>query len=391
MRKYVRLLPVALAALAVACAAGPPPREIAEARLAVQDAKNANADQFAAREYDSAVAHLRMAESTWDVGKDAPTSAHWARVAEAEARQAQYHAEGRSAEEAIRRETERKRQGEIAVRDAEIVALQARARTEAERRAAEAEARALAERRVAEERLAAQEAAAREREQARADLEARLAAERAAAEREAAARSQAERDRAASELEKTRAELEASRKAAEDAQKAAEAERRRLEEQQKAQAAHAAELARLQAEQQKTQEELRKTLSQLASVRQEARGLIVTLPGSIYFDVNKSDVKPAMRARLTEIAKALATVPNQRVLVEGHTDSDGTSEYNLKLSRLRADSVRSVLVAGGVSPDRIESQGYGETRPIATNATAAGKAQNRRVELVLEGSAATAR
>ncbi|HEY3169655.1 MAG TPA: OmpA family protein, partial [Thermoanaerobaculia bacterium] len=82
---------------------------------------------------------------------------------------------------------------------------------------------------------------------------------------------------------------------------------------------------------------------------------------------------------------------NQRVLVEGHTDSDGTSEYNLKLSRLRADSVRSVLVAGGVSPDRIESQGYGETRPIATNATAAGKAQNRRVELVLEGSAATAR
>jgi outer membrane protein OmpA-like peptidoglycan-associated protein len=391
MRKYLRFFPVALAVLVVACAAGPPPREIAEARLAVQDAKNANADQLATREYDSAVVHLRMAENTWDAGKDAPTSAHWARMAEAEARQAQYRAEARNAEEAVRRETERKRQGEIAVRDAEIGALQARARTEAERRAAEAEARALAERRAAEERLAAQEAAAREREQARADLEARLAAERAAAEREAAARSQAERDRAAAELEKTRAELEASRKAAEDAQKAAQAERQRLEEQQKAQAAHAAELARLQAEQQKTQEELRKTLSQLASVREEARGLIVTLPGSIYFDVNKSDVKPAMRARLTEIARALATVPKQRVLVEGHTDSDGTGEYNLQLSRLRADSVRSVLVAGGVSPDRIESQGYGETRPIATNATAAGKSQNRRVELVLEGSAATAR
>jgi outer membrane protein OmpA-like peptidoglycan-associated protein len=216
-------------------------------------------------------------------------------------------------------------------------------------------------------------------------------AERAAAEREAAARTQAERDRAAAELEKTRAELEASRKAAEDAQRAAESERQRLEAERKAQAEREAELARLQAEQRKTQEELRKTLSQLASVREEARGLIVTLPGSIYFDVNKSDVKPAMRARLTEIARALATVPGQKVLIEGHTDSDGTAEYNLQLSRLRSDSVRSVLVAGGVSPDRVEAQGYGETRPVATNATAAGKAQNRRVELVLEGSAAAPR
>jgi outer membrane protein OmpA-like peptidoglycan-associated protein len=390
MRRNLTILPITLALLAAACSSGPPPREIAEARLAVQDAKNANADQLAAREYDASLVHLRMAEDTWAARKDAIAAAHWARMAEATARQAQYRAESRNAEEAVRRETERKRLGELAVRDAEIAALQARARTEAEKRAAEAELRALAERRAAEDRLAAQEAAAREREQARADLEARLAAERTAAEREAAARSQAERDRAAAELEKTRAELEANRKAAEDAQKATQAERQKLEEERKAQEAHAAELARLQAEQQKTQEELRKTLSQLASVRQEARGLIVTLPGSIYFDVNKSDVKPAMRARLAEIAKALATVPSQRVLVEGHTDSDGSAGYNLQLSRLRAASVRSVLVAGGVSPDRIESQGYGETKPVATNATAAGKAQNRRVEIVIEGSAAAA-
>jgi outer membrane protein OmpA-like peptidoglycan-associated protein len=390
MRRNLTILSIALAVLIAACSSGPPPREIAEARLAVQDAKNTNADQLATREYDAALVHLRMAETTWDAGKDAVASAHWARMAEATARQAQFHAEARNAQEALRRETERKRLGEIAVRDAEIAALQARARTDAEKRAAEAEVRALAERRAAEERLAAQEAAAREREQARADLEARLAAERAAAEREAAARSQAERDRAAAELEKTRAELEASRKAAEEAQRATELERQKLEGERKAQQAHAAELARLQAEQQKTQEELRKTLSQLASVREEARGLIVTLPGNIYFDVNKSGVKPAMRARLTEIARALATVPKQHVLVEGHTDSDGSAEYNLQLSRLRGDSVRSLLVAGGVSPDRIESRGYGETRPVATNATAAGKAQNRRVEIVLEGSRAPA-
>lgn len=388
MRRSLTIISVALTLLAAGCSSGPPPREIAEARLAVQDAKNANADQLATRDYDAALVHLKMAESTWEARKDAAAAAHWARMAEATARLAQSRADARNAEDSLRRETERKRLGEIAVRDAEIAALQARARTEAEKRAAEAEARALAERRAAEERLAAQEASAREREQARADLEARLAAERAAAEREAVARSQAERDRAAAELEKTRGELEASRKAAEDAQRAADAERQKLEEQRKAQQAHAEELARLQAEQQKTQEELRRTLSQLATVRQEARGLIVTLPGNIYFDVNKSDVKPSMRARMTEIAKALATVPGQHVLVEGHTDSDGSSQYNLQLSRLRADSVRSILVAGGVSPDRIESQGYGETRPVAPNATAAGKAQNRRVEIVIEGAAA---
>ena len=387
MRRSLTIIPVALILLAGGCSSGPPPREIAEARLAVQDAKNASADQLATREYDAALVHLRMAENTWEARKDAAAAAHWARMAEATARLAQFRAEARNADDALRRETERKRQGELAVRDAEIAALQARARTEAEKRAAETEARALAERRAAEERLAAQEAAAREREQARADLEARLSAERAESEREAAARSQAERDRAAAELEKTRAELESSRKAAEDARHAAEAERQKLEEERKAQQAHADEIARLEKEHQKTQEELRQTLSQLATVRQEARGLIVTLPGSIYFDVNKSDVKPAMRARMTEIAKALATVPQQHVLVEGHTDSDGSSQYNLQLSRLRADSVRSILVAGGVSPDRIESQGYGETRPIATNATAGGKAQNRRVEIVIEGGA----
>lgn len=391
MRNALRLLPIALAVLTAACSSGPPPREIAEARLAIQDAKNANADQLAARDYDAAVAHLRVAENHWNAGKNVVEATHWARMSEAEARQAQYRAELRTADEALGRENERKRQGELSVRDAEIAALQARARTDAERRAAEAEARALVERRAAEDRLSAQQAAAREREAARLELESRLGAERAAAERDAAARTQAERDRAAAELEKTRAELEASRRAAEEAAKSADAERQRLEAQRKAEADRADELARLQAEQQKTQEELRKTLSQLAAVREEARGLIVTLPGNIYFDVNKSDVKPSMRARLSEIARALATVPNQRVLIEGHTDSDGTDEYNLQLSRLRADSVRSILVAGGVSPERIEAQGYGETKPVATNASAAGKAQNRRVEIVIEGSAAAPR
>ncbi len=381
---------VAATSLLASCAAGPPPQDIAEARLALQDAKNAGADQRATREYDAAVAHFNVAQSTWTSQKDAVASAHWARLAQAEAKQAQYVAEAAAAQDLVNRETERRQRAELAVREAEIAMLQARARTEAERRAAEIEARAAEERRRTAEELARREAEAREREQARTEAEAKLAAERAKADQEAAARTQAEKERAAAELEKMKAELEATRKAAEEAQKAAELERQRLEEQRKAEEARQAELAKAREAQQKAEDALKTTLSQLAQVRESARGLIVTLPGSIYFDVNKTEVKPAMRERLSEIARALATVPDRHVLVEGHTDSTGGDDYNLKLSRLRAESVRSILVAGGVSPDRIESQGYGKTRPVASNASAAGRAQNRRVEIVLQGVTSSA-
>src|SRR5262249_19127002 len=156
-------------------------------------------------------------------------------------------------------------------------------------------------------------------------------------------------------------------KAAEDAQKAAAEERQRLEDERQAAAARAAELEKARRDQLQAETELKQTLSRLAQVREENPGVIVTLPGSIYFGVNRSDVKPAMRARRTETAAALAAVQDRHILVEGHTDSDGSAEYNLKLSRLRAEAVRSILVSGGVSTDRIESQGYGKTKPVAPN------------------------
>ena len=144
------------------------------------------------------------------------------------------------------------------------------------------------------------------------------------------------------------------------------------------------EVARLREEHEQARAELATTLSRMAKVREEARGTIVTLPGNIFFDFNKADVKPAMQERLTEIAKALAAVPDQNLLIEGHTDSDGPSEYNLTLSEQRAQSVRSILLAGGIAPERIDTKGYGHTQPVASNETAAGKAQNRRVEIVLQ-------
>ena len=366
------------AALALgACSAGPPPAQIAEARIAIQEAERARASELAAREYDEAVRHLSVAESTWDQKHDEATAAHYARRAEAAARQAQYEAEARAAEEQIRLETERRNRAEIAIRDAEIARLHSEARTEAEQRAADAVAMAQ------EERERRQDAAAR----ARREAEARESAEQRALEAEQI-RMEAE-NRAAEE--RMRREEEEARRADEEARRTEEAlraEEARRAQEERQRAAEAAEIARLREEQERTREELRATLSRLAEVRQEARGLVLTLPGSVYFEVNKSIVQPAMRSRLTEIARALSDAgEDAHFLIEGHTDADGSNEYNLELSRLRAEAVRSVLVAGGVPPDQIETQGYGETRPIASNNSSNGKAQNRRVEIVLQGSA----
>ena len=376
----------AAAALSLRCASAPPPPEIAQARLAIEDAKSAGADRAASREYDAALAHYNVAQTAWTKKKSAAAAAHWARLAEGEARNAQYRSETLSSEEALRRETERRSHGELAVRDAEIALLQARARTDAERRAADSDIRAAQERRQAQEELLRRESAARESERLRYEADARLAAEQGRTEQENSQRSQQERERLKAELEKTRADLESSRRSADDAKRAAEEEQRRLAEQRLANDARAAELQKAREGQQQSEEALRKSLAQLAQVRSEARGLIVTLPGSIYFEVNRSDVKPAMRDRLIEIGRALAAVPGRRLLIEGHTDSDGSASLNLKLSRLRAESVRSVLVAGGVALERIETRGYGKTRPVASNARASGKAQNRRVEIVLQGA-----
>lgn len=369
-----RTIAVVLALALGACSAGPPPAQIAEARIAIQEAERARASELAAREYDEALRHLSVAESTWKEKRDADTAAHYARRAEAAARQAQYEAEARTAEEAVRLETERRNRAELSIRDAEIARLHSEARTEAEQRADEAEAMAREERerrqaaaerarREADARLSAEERA-REAEQMRSEAEARAAEERLRREDEEDARRTEEARRA------------------EDARRAEEARRAQDEQ------ARAADLARLREEQERTREELRATLSRLAEVRQEARGLVLTLPGSVYFAVNKSIVQPTMRSRLTEIARALSDAgEDAHFLIEGHTDADGSNEYNLELSRLRAEAVRSVLVAGGVPANSIETQGYGETRPIASNSSSNGKAQNRRVEIVLQGSA----
>ena len=100
------------------------------------------------------------------------------------------------------------------------------------------------------------------------------------------------------------------------------------------------------------------------------------------FDTDQATLRPDARPTLAEVLKLLQQSPALRLAVQGHTDNAGTPAHNQRLSGARAAAVVAALVAGGTAPDRLQAAGFGQTRPVADNATAAGRAQNRRVELV---------
>jgi len=112
----------------------------------------------------------------------------------------------------------------------------------------------------------------------------------------------------------------------------------------------------------------------------DGTGILVNLP-DVTFAVDSTTISPAMRTVLDDVAQSLITYPNSLIDVMGHTDSTGSEQYNLDLSRRRADSVSAYLVSRGVSRARIETIGYGEQYSVADNSTPEGRAQNRRVEI----------
>ncbi len=120
-----------------------------------------------------------------------------------------------------------------------------------------------------------------------------------------------------------------------------------------------------------------------AKVERIGEGIKITFESGILFDYNRADLKPVAQQNLTELAGILNKYEDTNVLIEGHTDSDGAEEYNLELSRRRAQSVANHLGAVGVDPTRFTMMGYGEAQPVASNATADGKALNRRVEVAI--------
>jgi outer membrane protein OmpA-like peptidoglycan-associated protein len=117
--------------------------------------------------------------------------------------------------------------------------------------------------------------------------------------------------------------------------------------------------------------------------RQTDRGLVVTMSEDLLFDVDRAEIKPGGAQQLMRVAEYLRDHPERNALIEGHTDSTASESYNLALSQRRANAVEDFLIAQGVDPTRIEGRGYGEQLPIASNGTAAGRQQNRRVELVV--------
>jgi outer membrane protein OmpA-like peptidoglycan-associated protein len=208
-------------------------------------------------------------------------------------------------------------------------------------------------------------------EAGKATLEAEIAqreAERAKIETE---RLKMEAGKALTEAEQARAA--AAVEAAQAAQAKLEAEQARLAAQ--AEAEKAAANAKAEADQ------LMKELSELKA-QQTERGIVLTI-GDVLFATGKANLSPNANKSVAKLAEFLKKYPTRNVLIEGHTDSVGSDDFNLALAQQRANSVKARLVADAVDAARITTVGYGEKYPVASNDTKAGKAQNRRVDLII--------
>lgn len=129
-------------------------------------------------------------------------------------------------------------------------------------------------------------------------------------------------------------------------------------------------------------EEIKQTVPN-AEVIREGEGIIVKFDSGILFDVDQATLKGAARTNIESLATSLKNNPQTNILIVGHTDASGTDAYNYKLSERRAASVKTYAVSQGISAARLTTEGRGETEPISDNTTDSGKAQNRRVEIVI--------
>jgi len=199
-------------------------------------------------------------------------------------------------------------------------------------------------------------------------------------------------------LQKKRAELdseylELERKAATMTKEELEATRKRLDIAKDQNAQNQAELARKQAELEKEKAAREaaegrltaaiESLKEMGSIKAEARGMVITLNGSVLFATGKSELLPIAQTKLDEVAAALKDQGFKKIVIEGHTDSRGSAKDNEKLSLARATSVKNQLVSRGLDTAKIEAVGLASTRPVATNDTPEGRANNRRVELIV--------
>jgi outer membrane protein OmpA-like peptidoglycan-associated protein len=137
----------------------------------------------------------------------------------------------------------------------------------------------------------------------------------------------------------------------------------------------------------------REALNKLAmanalAVKDEPRGTVITVPAGVLFASGKSDLLGTASSKLQQVAEALKNEPDRKLTIEGHTDSQGSDQSNMELSQRRAQTVQAFFVSQGISADKITATGVGESRPIADNASPEGRANNRRVEIIVDRSEA---
>ena len=230
------------------------------------------------------------------------------------------------------------------------------------------------------------EAAERQRN---AEIAKQNAQDQAAASQAAAARSQAEAQASAAQSERDRLAAENAKLQAQQAQMAqanadllaAQAKAKENDANQRAAAANARA-----ASAEAMREKLRAQLNEVLQTTETPRGLVVNL-SDVLFDTGKYSLKPNTQVALARIAGIFQSYPGLKIQVEGYTDSVGSDELNQKLSENRASTTKDFLIKQGVSIDNISAAGYGKADPVADNSNAAGRAQNRRVNLVVSGDA----
>ncbi len=236
-----------------------------------------------------------------------------------------------------------------------------------------------------QERIKASEQAAKEHAAAEQSAREKADAERKAAE---AAKAQADVQRMQAELAAARADADKARAEAAQAQSAIDAQRAQQQAAESQQAADAARQQAAQAEREKEQlrAQLLAQLNAVLETRDTDRGLVVTM-ADVLFDSGKYTLKSEAQLKLARLAGIILAHPGLKLTAEGYTDSTGSAEFNQKLSEKRADAVAEFLHDQGISSDNLSSSGFGEDRPIASNDTASGRRQNRRVELIVSGEA----
>jgi outer membrane protein OmpA-like peptidoglycan-associated protein len=353
------------------------PLDLYEARNAVRIAQWAGAEKSASESFQKASKLLEQAEayklrkagnkSISMTAREAVQTAEDARLitlkSQAEARLEQERAAsaGREANANAKAADAR-----ADANDAERAAAAAQAQTERTRLDAQAaaerataDAKALAERTKIHADLAATAAQAQTE---RARLDAQAAAERATADARALAeRTKIDADLAAQRSARDKADAEA---ASQQALKAAAEKSER--------------------EKQELRNKLVTQLNLFLDTRDSARGLIVNM-SDVLFDTGQYSLRAGAREKLARISGIILAYPSLKLEVEGHTDSIGSDELNMKLSEHRASSVRDFLIQSGIVTSSIASRGFGESQPVTTNDTSAGRQQNRRVELVVSG------